>query len=409
MITNAQHLYGMYDWHPAFYCMILRAIEEVWNSTYAVIAVQYFFWAYVMIELFLYLRWKGLSDAIIAGTSVFCGLNASNFIHINTIWKDIPYTLSLLWIFVLMTKLSMNFDHYKHKWYIYLETIVALVGVFFYRKNGVVSFAVITIVLLIFLRNNKRLIAALFTSLFLIGIVKGPIYTHYQVEDPGVSGMYHGLGQDILGVYYAGGEVSESTLQMINMMTSYNNAEYAYTPTWSNQSYDVQVKPAVFIRNYMDTFFKNPVTMIRAMIAREDAVWDIYAGQDTRLSCVNYIGTQDGHKEWNHYYDKRIYRSLYTWMSAATAYTADTQWIAAIEWRCGLLCLLGLICTAWLVIRYGKGKHLVMIAPIGAHILGLFLSTGWSDFRYFWPLNLLNTSLFLLTIILIREKEYMKS
>lgn len=39
-------------------------------------------------------------------------------------------------------------------------------------------------------------------------------------------GMYHGLGLDILGAYYSGGEVFESTLQMINMMIAYNNVEY---------------------------------------------------------------------------------------------------------------------------------------------------------------------------------------
>lgn len=113
MITCAQHLYGMSDWHPAFYCMVLRVIEEMWNSTYAVIAVQYFFWAYVVIEFFLYLRKKGLSDMVLIAVSLFCGFNAGNFLHLNTIWKDIPYTLSLLWIFVLVAKLSIDFDEYR--------------------------------------------------------------------------------------------------------------------------------------------------------------------------------------------------------------------------------------------------------------------------------------------------------
>ena len=65
MITNAKNLYGMYDWHPAFYCMVLRGIQKVWDSTYAVILVQYFFYAYVVTELLLYLRKK---------TSVYKGL-----------------------------------------------------------------------------------------------------------------------------------------------------------------------------------------------------------------------------------------------------------------------------------------------------------------------------------------------
>lgn len=405
MITNAQHIHGMYDWHPAFYCMILRIIEEVWNSTYAVIIVQYFFWAYVVIGFLLFLRKKGVSDNVLILSSVFLGFNAGNFIHLNTIWKDIPYTLSLFWTFVLAAKLSIDFEEYKGKWYIYLELVVALVGDFFYRKNGIVSFAIVAIVLLIFLRKNKKILVSLLISVILIGVVKGPVYSYYEIRDPGMRGMYHGLGLDILGVYYSGGEVSESTLQMINMMTAYNNAEYSYDPTWSKQSYDVEVEPKTFVLNYIDTFIKNPIIMTRAVIDREDAIWDIYAGQDTTLRHVNYTGTQDGKGEWNDYYSKRIYRSLNTQMSAATAYTASTQWIAAIEWRCGLFCLIGLLCIVWLIVRYGKGKYLVILSPLGGHIMSLLLSTGWSDFRYFWPLNLLNFSLILLTIVIIRRKE----
>lgn len=408
MIINAQNLYGMYDWHPAFYCMVLRVIEEVWNSTYAVIAVQYFFWVYVMIELFMYLRKKGLSDKIIVFSALFCGLNAGNFVHLNTIWKDIPYTLSLLWVFIIVAKLVIDYDEYKGKWYIYLELIVALIGVFFYRKNGMVSYVVIALVLGTFLWKNKKVLGALLVSIVMICVVKGPVYSYYNIEDPGVRGMYHGLGLDILGAYYSGGEVSDSTLKMINMMTSYNNAEYNYNPTWSNQSYDVMVEPKEFVINYIDTFIKNPLIMTRAVIDRVDAMWDIYRGQDTKLGCVNYTGTQDGQGEWNDYYPERIYRSLYTEMSAATAYTASTQWIAAIEWRSGLFSLLGLICIVWLIIRYGKGKYIVMISPIVAHIMSLILSTGWSDFRYFWPLNLMNFSLILLTIVIVHKKEYEK-
>ncbi len=77
-----------------------------------------------------------------------------------------------------------------------------------------------------------------------------------------------GLSQDILGVYYAGGEVSEGTLQMVYIMTENNNAEYSYNPTGSLQSYDLAVEPVDFIKNYIQTFLRNPVIMARAVIVR---------------------------------------------------------------------------------------------------------------------------------------------
>lgn len=357
MITNAKHLHGMYDWHPAFYCMILRVIESVWDSTYAVIGMQYFLWAYVMIEFFCFLRKKGVSDAAIFCVALFSGFNAGNFVHINTIWKDIPYTLSLVWVFVITAKLSIDFEEYRSKRFIYLELIVSLIGVFFYRKNGVVSFVIVAVTLAVALRKNTRLLVSLALSIAVIGIIKGPVYNYFDIQDTGRRGMYIGLGQDILGVYYSGGEVSEKTLQMITMMTGYNNAEYNYTPTWSKQAYDIDVELSEFILNYIDTFVKNPIIMSRAIIDREDALWDIYLGQDSILGCVNYTGTQDEvireYGDWNNYYSKRVYRSLQGLMSSAVAYTASAQWLSAIEWRGGLFCLLGTVSTIYIFVRGG--------------------------------------------------------
>ena len=212
--------------------------------------------------------------------------------------------------------------------------------------------------------------------------------------------MYIGLCQDILGAYYAGGEVAESTLQMINVMTSYNNAEYVYNPTRAYQSYDLDIEPKKFIRNYLDTFIKNPVTMLRAVIDREDAIWDIFKGEDARLGTVNFTETQDGVENWNTFHDKRIYRSLYEYTSIETAYTAKSQWLSAIEWRCGLFTLLGMITLVYLMIQKGFCRYLLIFFPVFGHILSLLLSTGWSDFRYFWPLNLMNMAIILLTPVI---------
>ncbi len=128
MITNAHNLQRMYDWHPAFYCMALSVILNIWDSTYAVILVQYFFWCFVMVELLLYLRKNGMKGSVLLAAAFFSGINAGNFLHLNTIWKDIPYTLSLLWILIILAKLSLDFEEYKSKRLVYIELVIALIG-----------------------------------------------------------------------------------------------------------------------------------------------------------------------------------------------------------------------------------------------------------------------------------------
>jgi hypothetical protein len=232
--------------------------------------------------------------------------------------------------------------------------------------------------------------------------IKGPVYKHFDIQ-PVESGIYIGLSQDILGAYYSGGEVSESTLKMINVMTDKNDAEFFYTPTWSYQSYALNVSAKEFILNYLDTFIKNPVVMTRAIVDREDGAWDIYAGQDAALGCVNYYGTEDGNGTWNSNYPARNYTSIYQMTSAASDYTASSQWISAIEWRCGLFTLLGTIATLFMFIKKKNWKYLLLLSPSVGHFMSLLLSTGWSDFRYFWPLNLLNLALVFIVIIIAKN------
>lgn len=406
LAQSAHQLYGNTNWHPFFYNAVLGIIIRIWDSTYAVILVQYFFWIYVLLELFFYLREKGLRDSMLICVALFTGLNAANILHINTIWKDIFYALSLLWLFALLIKLSIDHKKYQKKWYIYFELFLALIGVYFYRRNGIVPFAITALGLVVILRKNIKIWCTLAIVVISIKIISGPVYSHFEVIDTGYGGMYIGLSQEILGVYYAGGEVSESTLQMINVMTGGDNFEFNYIPTWAYQTYSLSVEPQEFIVNYIDTFIKNPVLMIRALVNREDAIWNIYAGEGTVLGCVNVHGTMDDSDyDWNLYYPRRKYVSLYDSMEAATGYTASSQWIAALEWRCGIFTLLSLAAIIYMAVKWRIKKYILIIAPILGQILSLILSTGWSDFRYFWPLNLMNMFVLLLPFALAQTEK----
>lgn len=402
--VSAHQLKGMTDWHPFFYCLVLKLIISIWDSTYAVILVQYFFWGYVMTEGLLYLRKKKMDDKILLAVAFLAGSNAGNFIHLNTIWKDIPYTLSVLWIFILLAKLALDFEEYKRKWYIYLELIIALLGTYLYRQNGIVTFVIIVVTMSGVLYKNVKIFCAVAVTVAFLFIIKVPVYNYFEVVDPGHYGIYIGLSQDILGVYYADGEISKETIRMVNVMTNYNNAEYNYLPTWSNSSYGLSVEPLEFIKNYLNTFIKNPVTMVQAVIAREDTIWDIFPGFGVGVGCVNYTETMDGRSNWNHYYPARKYNSFYPWMAAFTSYTASSQWINALQWRSGVFTLLGISAVFLIVCKKGIKKYIIILAPLAGHILSLLLSTGWNDFRYFWPLNLMNMFICLIVMVLLQEE-----
>jgi len=405
MLENAHNIRGMLDWHPAIYAMLLRVIFMVWDSTYAVLLVQYAFWIYVMLEFFMYIRKKGVSDVYILLMAFATGINASNIILLNTILKDLWYTCCLFWAVVIIAKLTIDYEEYTKKWFIYAELVLTLTGLFMLRKNGLVVFIFVAVSLCVVLRKNYRIFASVIISIILIGLIKGPLYNYFEIENTGKFGMYIGLSQDILGVYYSDGNISEDTLAMINVMTEGDNAQYNYTPTWSFSSYYLEVETTEFIKNYIDTFVKNPGIMIQAIIARMDGVWNIYDGKDAVMAGVNATGTMEQFESWRNFYPSRKSNILYEPMLQFTTYTARTQWIAALIWRVGIVIALGIVAYTYFVYKKGLKSYLIILAPFLGQFVSLLLSTGWSDFRYFWPFAIMNMYLIAFIMIMLNEDK----
>lgn len=416
MVTNAKNIYGMFDWHPFFYCFITRKIEQVWDSTYAMVFFQWTMYLYVITELMVYLRIKKISEFFLLGVCIFIGFSPANYIQINTIWKDIPYTISLLWTFVIISKLTIDSEVYKKKWLIYLELIIAFAGVYLYRKNGVVTFWLILICILPLVLKNIKLLLSCLTCLALIFIIQGPLYSHYEVKPSGNRGIYIGLGQDILGVHFGKGELSENAKRIAAELTNNKLDQYSYNPTWSNISYDTTIIPKDFVLTYIDTFIHNPVLMTKAIIAREDAIWDIFPGQGSVLGCVNNQSSIDLYPDkpwkemresWLKHYPRHQPTFIQKIVSKISNVIADNKLTNMFIWRSGLLFLIGIIiCYMMIMIEKQSVIKIVipLFSPVIAHIVGLVLSCGWSDFRYFWPLNLIILSICCIFFITVQNK-----
>ena len=401
LLDFAHNIQGMKNWHPPFYVMLLKVIISIWDSTYAVIIVQIVFWLYVMLEGLLFLRARGISEKVLILFAAFMGINPANYLHLCTIWKDIPYSVSLLWFTVIIAKLLVNKVN-NEKWCTYIEYIICTVFVFFLRQNGMVVYLIMVPVLVIFFRKNKRLIVSTVVSILLILVVRFPIYSYINVQEAD-GGIYIGLSQDILGVYYAGGEVSEDTIEMIDILTKHNKEEFEYDPYYAKSSYDLDVKMTTFIENYLDTFIHNPVIMTREIILRQDCVWDVFGGEDARLEGVNYrsqIGSIN--EEWANYYGSRIDNKVMTLFELYQYHILNNQVTKVLVWQTGIYTLFCII--AIYVVLKGKDKKNVMVfGAFLTHIISLVLSTGWSDFRYYWPLNIIAVFIILFVPTLERE------
>ena len=244
---------GLTDWHPPFYIMWLRAILKLVPSIYAVVFVQYIFFAYVFVRGLILLYKRGLSFGLLVVFTLLTVLNCSNMVTLTTIWKDIPYTLCLLWLTVLAVELVLN---EKHSWFLYAEVIVALVGTCFFRQNGIVPYLLLSVCLVACFRKKWKVWVSVIAAFGLILFIRFPVYDYFEVQRDPNGGEYIGLGQDILGVYYNGGTLPEEALEIVRVLSKGDMESYEYSPYYSQASYDLDIKKTDFIKAYIKTFIK---------------------------------------------------------------------------------------------------------------------------------------------------------
>ena len=408
MITNGKNIHGMFDWHPFFYCWVTMLLTSIWDSPYIMVFSQQLMYVFVLVELFLFLRRKGVRESVLIACSVLTAVYVPNIILVTTIWKDVPYDLALLWIFVILSKLVIDSEYYRKRALVYIELAVALTVICLLRKNGFVPVIIVVLFLITLIIKNARVLLSILMSLVLIFTFQFPMAAYYGVVKSSSTGVHIGLGQDILGVYYAGGEVSNDTSEIVADMTVTNMSGYNYVATWSRGSYYIDASVPQFVVSYMDTFARNPMMTVRAVVAREDELWNIWQGDDMLLSCECYTGTMDGKSSegyyWNDYYPARKDTAVTSTLTEMNLSTARHQFMEAVTWRCGIFTLMALTTIVILIIKNKKKGLLTVLSPILGQILSLLLSTGWAEFRYYWGINLMNVAFLLVALLLVRRE-----
>lgn len=396
---------GITNWHPPFYILWLKVIVNIWNSAYAVVVVQYLWFSFVFLEGCRLLYRRGVSCAWIILITLFSTLNCANMVHLVTIWKDVPFAISVFWLTILIARFTL--EDQTHSKFIYLELLLALICTAFMRQNGAVIFFIVIPCLLVYFRKNIRLLLSCVLSIVFFFLIYFPLYSYLDIQKNPGGGQYIGLGQDIMAVYYNNGNLNDEAMHIVNVLSYENMAGYSYDPYYASSSYNLNISKVEFIRAYIDTFLRNPVLMTREIINRQDCVWNLLLGKNGRLDAVNHIGTMDGDTKWNILVPKRQYNIFTELLTVYTSRSVHSSLLNMIEWRSGIWTLFSVF--AFVVCVFLKNKHNLWILFLVqlSYVISLMLTTGWSDYRYYWPLTLIGGFGVLLTLTI--DKNYSNS
>lgn len=171
------------DWAPAIHTIIMWLLSQIWLSPAIVGIAQILSLSFVIAWGLGSLNKYGLPGWSAWLISILFALMPTHGIMVITLWKDIPYAISMLALNIVVINIIFSKgDWLKSKRHILVFGVI-LVGTSLFRHNGLPVAIGMALLLLIFFW--KRRYAILWASLvFVLGYlgIRGPLYDILKVD-----------------------------------------------------------------------------------------------------------------------------------------------------------------------------------------------------------------------------------
>lgn len=391
---------------PVFHTLLIRSLIYVENDPAFVIFVQAVFGAAIAAAFIVFLHKTGIKKSYLILFALIFSMFPTNAINVITLWKDIPYSFSLLWLTFMLADSVELFNKRIHLFQLFL----CIVCVSLFRHNGLLVAILSAAFLLWHSRGilRKKIGVAVLISFMTIFVITGPVYKYLDVQpmDSWVRNIL--MHNDIEGVIYASGEIApETEVFFTNIMplekhremySPYISNSYIYGPGLEYKAY-VKIGQATlidYLTMYIDTAVKNPLLMLQSRLLGTEVLWNVFP--DNR----SYYGFSDGvianmygiHTEPN---------VLHDFIANYVNNISKSSILIALFMKTGVYVILLLLL---LLNVYSNGGSTLVFVPILTNIFSLFLSMPAQDYRYVWPIFLVDGFILLYALTLKQPVDF---
>lgn len=396
----------MANWHPPFYAIVMSFLLKICDSATFIVVLQCIAFSVLVTSIVRYLREKGCRVQLLVLLYLFWGFSFNNTLQMITLWKDIPYMISILWLTFLLAQYVVEKGKVSLIWHI--KCVLALVLTAFFRQNGILPALVTTIILLVVFLHTKRYFSLITcASFFLIAaIIIGPVYSYYNIINyPGLK--YFAMANDIVGVYYDSDDksvLSEEIIDIVDEITNGKPETFDYDAYYTNYNDGALGHYSIvgFLNVYFKTFINHPGSMTLNFLRRNSVLWSIAKPLGETPGDVNHM-YEYHHDEMKYQYPYRVPNKMTDILSELSDLLTDNSIIFIFAWRVGAFFVL-LLFSAFILICEDRRNVLLIYVPAVFNAVGLCASSGWSDYRYFWPIAVIALFIFpVCNIVLNRD------
>jgi len=395
--------------HPVFYIMLLKLCTLITSKIEFMIFIQSVYYALVFTYTLNILIQIGVSKKICLCIFLFIGIGFNTLIQISTLWKDIPFTISILWLTALLVKKCTSPQKCSENIWWYLQYTIASIFTALIRHNGLFPVIATLILAVIILKNKKRIIIASLAVIFVIITIKGPVYNRYQVyEDSGLK--FCAMANDIMYLYHnkKDTETDPVLMQVVNDFTDGDPNNFPYNPYYTtlNRNNIKNYSIPEFLGIYFHAWKVHPRIMLKGFLSRNAVMWSIDKTANEIPGCVNYLG-EEHIISFKEQYPKREPNFLTNWLTNIFNILTNNHFIYTFYWKTSIYNLLMIIGIIHIALRFKKkfANYVLPFTPIAVNIFVLSLTSGWPDYRYYWPSMLVASILLPYTVVLLAKKK----
>ncbi len=407
---QAQGLVEISNHHPAFHTLMIRWISQLYPSPFVVGLFQVIFCALVLSDIWVYFASKKYNKYILIVLALVMAISPGNIMLVTTLWKDIPYTFSLLWLGGLLLRAFEDSFLFFKKPFLILSLIISLVFVYEFRHNGVIPFilAMTSLIILAISKITKdifltsKIIVCGVLSVLCVILINGPVFNHYNVNTVGVGGtkftpMLTALGSIVhnnLPIEEEAVLLMESTTVTLDEYKEYysrfNGDAYIYgipNKSWNRSNLNM----SEVLKVYLDVIIKD-------RLDGTEILWNITQAQGS----------------FNYKYDIGVWSTDGTMVSNSNMVVKILRYYGAafekvlllnvLFWRSGIYIVFLMILLLFCYIKKIY-KSMVFLIPCLGNLISLLLSLYHQSYRYIYFMPISVIIYVLIVLVNTGEKE----
>ncbi|KAF6567412.1 hypothetical protein G9G63_02035 [Paenibacillus sp. EKM202P] len=399
------------DAHPIFDTLVKWLITRLWYSPAPIVIVQSMYLLFVLFLAFRLLTKLQVNKRVLWLLSIIFALLPVNSMMMLSLWKDIPYSISILFLTIVVATLYFE----KENWLRSNKNIfllgIALFLVLMFRHNGIISVTGTSLLLAIVYKSNWKRIFGMFLVVIFIFFGSKMVLLNLLDSKPSPTILTVNVPiQQVASMLAANVELNDYQKEVIgkamnpSLWGDYYNKfvidPLVFNPKFNMLVFDEPGYKTQFVKVWMQLVVEHPEIALKSWINQTSIIWRIsepYGSASFFTERGIIKSDQENLKNFDlqtdslapELFDKFQY-------NLDRSQQTDLVWLI---WRPAIFILITILCA--LIIGFRNNfKSILIFAPVMLNVLGLASAIPAQQSRYLYSTIL--CSFFLVGLVFIK-------